>query len=67
MKYGAETWAFTTQSKNQLAAAQTKMKWSMLNITYLDRKTDIWVREKTKVTDVIEQVDMGRTRQQDTR
>ena len=28
----------------------------MLNITYQDRKTNIWVREKTKVTDVIEQV-----------
>ena len=28
----------------------------MLNITYRDRKTNIWVREETKVTDVIEQV-----------
>ena len=28
----------------------------MLNITYRDRKTNIWVREKTKVIDMIEQV-----------
>ena len=28
----------------------------MLNITYGERKTSIWVREKTQVTDVIEQV-----------
>ena len=28
----------------------------MLNITYQDRKTNIMVRDKTKVTDVIEQV-----------
>ena len=28
----------------------------MLNITYRDRKTNIWVREKTKFTDVIELV-----------
>ena len=28
----------------------------MLNITYRDRKTNVWVREKTMVTDVIEQV-----------
>ena len=28
----------------------------MFNITYRDRKTNIWVREKTQVTDVIEQV-----------
>ena len=28
----------------------------MLNMAYWDRKTNIWVREKTKVTYVIEQV-----------
>ena len=38
MTYGAETWALTTQAKNKLAAAQTKMERSMLNITYRDRK-----------------------------
>ena len=42
------------QAKNKLAAAQTKME--RLNITYRDRKINIWVREKTKVTDVTEQV-----------
>ena len=56
MTYGAETWALTTQAKNELAAAQTKMERSMLNSTYLARKTNIWVKENTKVTDVIEQV-----------
>ena len=56
MTYGVETWAFTTPAKNKLAAAQTKMDRSMSNITYQDRKTNIWVREKTMVTDVIEQV-----------
>ena len=55
MTYGAETWALTTQAKNKLAAAQTKMERNMLNITYRDRKTNI-IREKTMVTDVIEQV-----------
>ncbi|KAK2175255.1 hypothetical protein NP493_742g01047 [Ridgeia piscesae] len=54
MTYGAETWALTTQAKNKLAAAQTKMERNMLYITYRDRKTNIWIREKTK--DVIEQV-----------
>ena len=57
MTYGAETWALATKAKNKLAAAQTKMETSMLNTTYRDRKTNIWVRrEKAKVTDVIEQV-----------
>ena len=43
-------------AKNKLAAAQKQMERSMLNITYRDRKTNIWAREKTQVTDVIEQV-----------
>ena len=37
MAYGAETWALTTQAKNKLAAVQTKMERSMLNITYRDK------------------------------
>ena len=56
MTHSAETWALITQSKNKVPAAQTKMERSMSNITHRDRKTNIWVREKTKVTDVIEQV-----------
>ena len=56
MTYGAETWALTTQSKNKLSAAQKKIERSMLNITYRDRKINIWEREKSKVTYVIEQV-----------
>ena len=42
--------------KYKLAATQTNMKRSISNITFRDRKTNIWVREKTKVTDMIEQV-----------
>ena len=47
--------ALTTHAKNKLATAQTQIERSMLHITYRDRKTDIWVREMTKVTDVIEE------------
>ena len=56
MTYGAVTRTLITQAKNKLAAAHTKMERSVLNITYRDRKTNSWLREKTKVTDVIEQV-----------
>ena len=57
MPYGAETWALTTQALSKLAAAQTEMEMSVLNITYQDTKTNIiWVKEKTNVSDVIEQV-----------
>ena len=53
MAYGAETWKLTKQAHNKLAAAQTKMERSMLNITYKDRRTNIWVRERTKLIDII--------------
>ena len=53
MTYGAKTWTLTKQAQNKLAGAQTKMERSMLNITYKDRKANIWIRERTKVTDII--------------
>ena len=53
MTYGAEAWTLTKQAQNKLAAAQTKMEKSMLNITYKDRRTNIWVRERTKLIDII--------------
>ena len=53
MTYGAETWTLTKQAHNKLAATQTKMDRSMLNITYKDRRTNIWVRERTKLIDII--------------
>ena len=39
-----------------LSLTQTKMERSMLNITHKDRKTNIWVRERTKVIDIINTV-----------
>ena len=41
------------QAQNKLAAAQTKVERSLLNITYKDRRTNIWVRERTKLRDII--------------
>ena len=38
----------TTQAKNKLAAAQTKMEKSMLNITYRERKTKHLGKRKGK-------------------
>ena len=56
MTYGAESWTLTKQAQHKLATAQTKTERSMLNITYKDRKTNIWVRERTKVIDIINTV-----------
>ena len=44
MTYSAETLTLT---------AHTKMERSMLNITYKDRRTNIWVRERTQLIDII--------------
>ena len=49
MTYGADTW-HSPPKQNKLAAVQRKMGRSMLNSTYQERKTNIWVREKIKVT-----------------
>ena len=54
MAYGADTWTLTKQAQNKLAATHTKMERSMLNITYKDRKNNIWARERTKVIDIID-------------
>ena len=43
-------------SKEQTSSRKNKDGKEYVNITYRGRKTNIWVREKTKVTDVIEQV-----------
>ena len=56
MTYGAETWTLTKEARNKLAATQTKMERSMLNITYKDIKTNIWVRERTQLIDIINTV-----------
>ena len=45
MTYG--TWTLTEQAQNKLAAAQTKMERSMLNITHKDRRTNMCVRQRT--------------------
>ena len=56
MIYGSETWTLTKQAQNKLAAAQTNMERSMLNITYKYRNINIWVRERTKVIDITNSV-----------
>ena len=54
MTYGAETWTLTTKMEKKLSAAQHNMERNMLNITYKDRKTNKWVRDQTKVMDIME-------------
>ena len=63
MAYIAETWKLTKQAQNKRAAAHTKMGISMLNITYMDIKTTIWVIERTQVMNIISNVINHRSHQ----
>ena len=56
MTHGAETWTLTKQAQNKLAAEYTKMDRRMLNITYKDRRTNVCIRESTKVVGIINNV-----------
>ena len=54
MTYGCETWKLTKQAENLLRVAQKAMERAMLGITLRDRKRSTWIREKTKVKDIIQ-------------
>ena len=51
MAYGAETCILTKQAQKKPAAGTDQNERRMLNITYnyKDSKTNMWIRERTKV------------------
>jgi hypothetical protein len=56
LTYGCETWTLNATITNKLATTQRSMERSMLGITKRDRKRNTWIRNKTKVTDIIQRV-----------
>ena len=56
LTYGCETWTSTKKINQRLAATQRAMEKSMLGITRRDRKSNKWIREQTKVMDVVEKI-----------
>ena len=54
MTYGSETWKLTKSLENKLVSAQRAMERSVLGITLRDKRRSTWVREQTKVKDIIE-------------
>ena len=54
--FGSETWKLTKQAENLLRVAQRAMERAMLGITLRDRKRSTWIREKTKVRDIVQVV-----------
>uniref|UniRef100_A0A2A4J310 Endonuclease/exonuclease/phosphatase domain-containing protein n=1 Tax=Heliothis virescens TaxID=7102 RepID=A0A2A4J310_HELVI len=51
--YGMETATLTLKSAESLRVAQRAMERCMLGITLLDHKTNEWIRNKTRVRDVV--------------
>ena len=56
MTYASETWPMTEALEKRLAVAQRKMERKMLRITWKDHMTNEWIRNKTKVKDVVHKV-----------
>ena len=53
MIYGSETWEPTKPMENKLRSAQRGMERSMLGISLRDKKRSFWIRENTRVTDIL--------------
>jgi len=51
--YGAESWALRQKERKILAVAQRKMERRMADVSLLDRKTNEWLRNVTKLRDVV--------------
>ena len=58
--YGAETWNLTKKQALKLRTMQRAHERIMLNITWKDRKTAAWIREQTKIRDVLEVINRSK-------
>ncbi|CAG9835107.1 unnamed protein product [Diabrotica balteata] len=54
LTYAAQTWAITKKNMNILRVTQHAMERAMLGISLEDKKTNTWIRQKTKLTDVVQ-------------
>ena len=56
LTYGAETLTLTRTFENKLRGTQRAMERCMLGITFRDKVTNQWIRQQTKVVDVMEEI-----------
>ena len=54
--YGSETWNLTKIQTMKLRSMQRAHESIMLNITWRDQKTADWIREQTKLRDILETI-----------
>ena len=53
LTYGSETWSLTKVLERKLQSAQRGMERIMFGITWRDKKRASWIREQTKVEDIL--------------
>jgi len=56
MTYGCETWKLNKSTENKLRRAQRAMERLMIGVSLRDKKRCTWIREQTKVKDIIEMI-----------
>ena len=54
--YGSETWSITKGLERKLRSAQRGMERIMLGITWKDKKTASWIRNQTRVEDILSSI-----------
>src|SRR4051794_23848442 len=56
LTYGCETWTLTAKAIQKLKITQRSMERQMLNIIRCDKKRNTWVRQQTKICDIMRRV-----------
>lgn len=60
--YGCETWSLTKHHREKLGKCQRGMERSMTGTRRQDRVSNVQLREKTKLTDILEKIDLQKWR-----
>lgn len=55
MLYAAESWTMSKKDYDKLAVAQRKMERRIVGVSLLDRRTNEWLRNRTKLKDLREE------------
>ena len=53
LTYGSETWGLTKKAERKLRTAERKIERIMLGITLRERKRATWIRERTRIEDIL--------------
>jgi hypothetical protein len=56
LTYGSETWSLNNTQLHKLVITQRKMERIMVGVTLRDRKRASWIREQTKVIDIMDHI-----------